>query len=303
MTSTLEHERALAWAAEQTGTEILRSRELTGGKTSTMLTLTDGTGRESVLRLMTVEPWRTHGAGLTTREHAALADLAGTDVPAPRGLALDADGARTGHPAHLMSLLPGRSLVPDSPDDLREMAALLAQIHEVTPAIPFRTYQSWAPPAKWTVPDWTRSPRSWSRAFDLLAEPPPEYAATFLHRDFSHRNLLWQEEGTRERICGVVDWVETSTGPAWLDASHAATNLALAAGPGTARRFLEAYTAITGRRAELYWMVLDAVAFLPLPGSPPLFGSRTELAGLDQWLEDLMDPGARPAATTVEPLL
>lgn len=300
MSSTHQHARALAWAAEQAGAEIHRSRELTGGKTSTMLALTDRTGRESVLRLMTVEPWRTHGAGLATREHAALEDLVGTDIPAPRGLALDADGERTGHPAHLMSRLPGRPLVPGSRDQLRQMAVLLAQIHEVTPAAPFRTYQSWAPPAKRTVPEWTRSPRTWSRAFDLLSEPPPEYTATFLHRDFSHRNLLWHRD--RERICGVVDWVETSTGPAWLDASHAATNLALAAGPRTAGEFLEAYSATTGRAAERYWMVLDAVAFLPLPGSAPLFGTAEELARLDAWLERLMSAGAGSTAVGVAPL-
>ena len=54
----------------------------------------------------------------------------------------------------------------------------------------------------------------------------PAYEPTFLHRDFSHRNLLWDGPGSS----GVVDWVETSTGPRWLDAAHAATNLAVAFG-------------------------------------------------------------------------
>ena len=34
-----------------------------------MLALTTDGGDEAVLRLMTNEPWRTHGAELTTREH------------------------------------------------------------------------------------------------------------------------------------------------------------------------------------------------------------------------------------------
>ena len=81
------------------------------------------------------------------------------------------------------------------------------------------------------VPDWTRHPASWQRAFELLAGQEPAYEPTFLHRDFSHRNLLW----TDDAISGVVDWVETSTGPAWLDAAHAASNLAVAHGTERAR--------------------------------------------------------------------
>ena len=51
-----------------------------------MLALRDAAGSESVLRLMTNEPWRTHGAELTTRERAAQLVLAGTAVPAPTSL-------------------------------------------------------------------------------------------------------------------------------------------------------------------------------------------------------------------------
>jgi aminoglycoside phosphotransferase (APT) family kinase protein len=134
------------------------------------------------------------------------------------------------------------------------------------------------------VPAWTKHAASWQRAFDLLAEEPPAYEPTFLHRDYSHRNLLW---GGAE-ITGVVDWVETSTGPAWLDAGHAATSLAIAFGSDAARAFLLRYAALTGTKAERYWLVMDAVGFLPPPGKKPLFGSSTELERLDHWLHDLM---------------
>jgi aminoglycoside phosphotransferase (APT) family kinase protein len=278
---------ALAWAARALGTDAVGHRELTGGKTSRMLALTTPTGDQAVLRLMTREPWRTHGPALTARERAALEALTGSDVPAPTSLALDEDGTSTGHPAHLMTLLPGRPMLPNTPGRLRAMAELLAEIHETRPARPFRTYQSWAPPAKWEVPPWTRSPGSWRRAFALLAEGPPEFDPTFLHRDFSHRNLLWQGE----EISGVVDWVETSTGPAWLDACHAATALAVTADAALARDFLAACTATTGRRGQRYWAVLDAVAYLPLPGGTPLFGTDGELSRLDDWLVELMRPG------------
>jgi hypothetical protein len=47
--------------------------------TSTMLSLADASGGQSVLRLMTKEPWRKHGPGLTRREQAAQRELAAVD--------------------------------------------------------------------------------------------------------------------------------------------------------------------------------------------------------------------------------
>ena len=233
---------ALDWAGSAAGSPVASHERLEGGMTSRMLRLGHRDGSESVLRLMTNEPWRTHGAELTAREHAAQVFLAGTDVPAPTSIALDADGAACGVAAHLMSRLPGRPRSEVDPDGLRAMAGLLATIHAQRPAEPFRAYQSWAWEAKWVVPSWTQHPDSWRRAFEVLAGPEPAYEPTFLHRDFGHRNLLWSD-GV---ISGVVDWVETSTGPAWLDAAHAASNLAVMVGTEPAAAFLEEYAALAG---------------------------------------------------------
>ena len=204
-----------------------------------MLALTDATGQQSVLRLMTNEPWRNHGAELTRRERTAQEELASTQVPAPTSIAVDAEGSVAGVAAHLMSRLPGTATREVDAPTVAAMVEMLALIHDVKPAEPFRTYQSWAWEAKWAIPPWTKHPGSWQRAFDLLAEGPPSYAPTFLHRDYSHRNLLWRDG----EISGVVDWVETSSGPVWLDAGHAATNLALACGPEPANAFLAGYAA------------------------------------------------------------
>lgn len=274
---------AIHWAESVLGCPVRRRSTLTGGQTSVMLGLSDAYGRRSVLRLISREPWRTHGAALTRRERAAQMELSATAVPAPTSLGLDADGLRAGFPAHLMSRMPGRPTSSVDETALRAMARMLATIHEVRPAERFRPYQSWAWEAKWVVPAWTRRPDRWRAAFDLLAEEPPPYAPTFLHRDFSHRNLLWRDGA----ISGVVDWVETSTGPAWLDAGHAATNLALARGTEPAAAFLAAYGALTASRPDLYWLVMDAVGFLPPPGREPMFGSSVELARLDDWLNHL----------------
>ncbi len=275
---------AVAWAESVLGEPVVEVAELSGGLTSTMLELTHRSSGRSVLRLMTREPWRTHGAALTRRERAAQVELVATPVPAPASLGLDAEGTATGVPAHLMSRVPGVPTAHVDDATVAAMAEMLALVHNVRPVEPFRKYQSWAWEAKWVVPAWTRHPDAWARAFGILAEEEPAYEPTFLHRDFSHRNLLWAD-GT---ISGVVDWVETSTGPAWLDAAHAATNLAVTYGPEPAASFLTAYAALTSALPDRYWLVMDAVGFLPPPGKEPFFGSASDLERMDDWLQQVV---------------
>ena len=229
-----------------------------------MLRLTPADGPPAVLRLMTREPWRTHGPGLVTRERDVQGMLAGTPVPAPVSVALDAEGDVCGHPAHLMTLVPGR--VDDTRADDQSLVALartLATIHDVEPTLEVRTYQPWAWEAKYVVPGWATDPGLWERAFDVLRQPPPAYAPCFLHRDFQPRNVLW----SGGVVSGVVDWVETSIGPAWLDVAHCSTNIALLHGTERADAFADAYVAATGRAPDAFWDVLDVVGFLPPPGA------------------------------------
>lgn len=278
---------ALVWAGSELGSPVVSSEALDGGMTSTMLALRHDDGTDSVLRLMTAEPWRTHGAELTARERDAQLAMDATPVPAPTSLALDAEGVVAGAAAHLMSRLPGAPLLEVDDAAVLAMADLLATIHAQHPQQPFRTFQSWAWPAKWVVPTWSRHPESWRRAFTVLAGPAPAYEPTFLHRDFGHRNLLWSDGA----VSGVVDWVETSTGPAWLDAAHAASNLAVVHGAGRARAFLDAYDAMAAGPADPYWLVMDAVGYLPPPGKAPMFGRAEQLERLDDWLHHLVGGG------------
>jgi aminoglycoside phosphotransferase (APT) family kinase protein len=251
-----------------------------------MLALTTADAQRAVLRLMTNEPWRTHGAALTTREHETQLLLAGTGIPAPRSLALDADGSDTGEAAHLMTLLPGEvDLGRSSDTDLATIAEMLASIHDVRPSTPPREYQSWAWPAKYVVPSWAHEPAAWRRAFVILEQPPPAYDATFLHRDFQPRNLLW----TGSVITGVVDWVETSWGPAWLDVAHCRTNLAIRHGTECAARFGDAYRTATGREAQPYFDVMDVVGFLPPPGRTAFVTDPGEQARLEEHLVSVLD--------------
>lgn len=268
---------AVAWAGRATAPVVAR-RALTGGWTSTLLALTHADGTESVLRLIDREPWRTHGAELATRESTTQRELVSTPVPAPRSLALDADGSVAGVAAHLMTLLPG-TVDPGRVDDrsLAVLAETLAAIHAVTPAVPARPFQSWAWAAKHVVPPWAEHPSAWTAAFALLRTPPPDGERTFIHRDFHLRNVLW--DGAR--VSGVVDWVETSTGPPWLDVAHAVTHLALDHGVERAARFAAAYTAVTGRRREPYWEVMDVVGLLPAPGGEDRLGDPAQQRRLE----------------------
>ena len=162
-----------------------------------------------------------------------------------------------------MTLLPGRVDLDRTTDaDLETLARTLAEIHALRPAERPRTYQSWAWPAKYVVPDWAREPAAWEQAFAILGRDPPAYDGTFLHRDFQPRNVLWTGDG----ITGVVDWVETSWGPAWLDVAHCRTNLAITHGTEVADRFGAAYQRLTGREPQPYFDVMDVVGFLPPPG-------------------------------------
>ncbi|NYD59212.1 aminoglycoside phosphotransferase (APT) family kinase protein [Nocardioides marinisabuli] len=275
---------ALDWAARRTS-QVTGSRELVGGWTSTMLALSTQSHRDVVLRLMDREPWRSHGAGLTTRESEVQQALVGSAVPAPRSLALDADGAACGVPAHLMTLVPGAVDVDRVDDEsLDELARVLAAVHDVPPLPGLRAYESWAWEAKHVVPAWACDRGVWEGAFDLLRTEPPAHEPRLVHRDFHHRNVLW----SRGRVTGVVDWVETSVGPVWLDVAHCCTNIAVRHGSDRADAFAAAYVARTGAEPQPYFDVMDVVGFLPPPGRSAWVTAHDECQRLEQHLRRVL---------------
>jgi aminoglycoside phosphotransferase (APT) family kinase protein len=288
-TDGLDVTDGLRWAADAVGS-VARVSELSGGWTSTMLALDAADDGEFALRLMTREPWRGHGPALTTRECEVQQMLADSSVPAPRSRALDADGRACGFPAHLMSLLPGRTDL-DRTDELSLdlLAAQLAGIHDISPTIDVRVYQSWAWEAKYVVPPWARDAALWEDAFALLRTDAPHVEPCFIHRDFQYRNVLW----SGDRISGVVDWVETSMGPAWLDVAHCCTNIAIIHGSETADRFAAAYVARTGREPQHYFDVMDIVGFLPPPGKEGFITRGSERRRLEKRLSSVMQRHGR----------
>ncbi|MEV7508713.1 aminoglycoside phosphotransferase family protein [Streptomyces sp. NPDC091201] len=266
-----------SWAQQHlSGTERIEGVvPLRGGWTSRMrrLDLHDPDGHRSLVLRSFVKPFYVrHAEGLLTREADILSLLRDTEVPAPALLAVDATAQHCDHPSLLMSLLPGTVRLDDRDAEHRAdlLARQLADIH----ALPVsegqrpRVYQAWTSPERVTPPAATRRPELWQRAVDVLRREPPAHRGRFLHRDFHPGNVLFTGTDGGLRISGVVDWVETSWGPADLDVAHCATALALLHGAPAGMRFADRYVAAGGALSaadgdHLYWRLLDALAFAP----------------------------------------
>ncbi|MFJ4409022.1 phosphotransferase family protein [Streptomyces sp. NPDC088910] len=248
---------------------------LRGGWTSEMRRLGicgPGGRRSLVLRSFAKPFFVRHAEGLLTREAAVLRLLGDTDVPAATLVAVDATARYCDHPSLLMSLLPGTVRLGDEGADRRAelLARQLLRIHRlpVTAEARPRTYQAWTSPERVSPPEDTERPELWQRAVDVIRREPPDYRACFLHRDFHPGNVLFMGDGDGLRISGVVDWVETSWGPADLDVAQCSTALALLHGVPEGMLFADRYldaggTLAEDRAAHLYWRLLDALAFAP----------------------------------------
>jgi aminoglycoside phosphotransferase (APT) family kinase protein len=270
--------RTRAWVGEclADGEHIRDVVRLRGGWTSHMRRLRiagPGGERHLVLRSFVLPFFRRHAPGLLAREADVLALLGGTGVPVPALVAVDATGEHCDDPSLLMSLLPGDVRIGDG-DDVRRrvglLADLLVRIHavDVPETARPRTYQAWTSPERVRIPANTARPELWRRAVDVIRRHPPRYEGRFLHRDFHPGNILFTGTGDDLRVSGVVDWVETSWGPADLDVAHCSTALALLYGTQVGMRFATSYVGQGGRLSadrgdRLYWRLLDALAFAP----------------------------------------
>ncbi|MFK0238187.1 phosphotransferase family protein [Streptomyces vinaceus] len=272
-----------AWVERELppGERIEKVERLRGGWTSDMrrLDLRGPEGRRSLVLRSFVQPfYLRHAEGLLTREAGVLRLLGATDVPAATLVAVDATARFCDHPSLLMSRLPGTVRLADQgADDRAELLARqLVRIHRlpVTARERPRAYQAWASPERVTTPAATERPELWQRAVDVIRRDPPDHQGCFLHRDFHPGNVLFTGTGTDAagtgdlRIGGVVDWVETSWGPADLDVAHCSTALALLHGVPAGMRFADRYVAAGGTlagdgAAHLYWRLLDLLGFAP----------------------------------------
>ncbi|GAB2923524.1 phosphotransferase family protein [Streptomyces mayteni] len=303
----------LAWVSRhlEAGERVVGTEVLHGGITAEVRRLTigtrDGGTRDLVLRSI-VDPFYVgHAADSMGREPGALTLLEGTDVPAPRLVAVDPTAAHCEYPSLLMTHLPGRTVLDDEGVETRVplLARQLVAVHALRPAERPPTYVTL------TTADTVVVPRGadatvWAAAIDVIRRPAPPYEGRVLHRDFQPGNVLFDVPPAHPagaRISGVVDWAATSWGPADLDVAHCATNLALLHGPAWGLRFAEAYEEAGGTLAaapdeRLYWQVRDGLACseeVHLVSRPWREAGRTELTRraveerLDAYVTALMD--------------
>jgi len=238
------------------------------------VTVDDAAGRRHRLVLQRwIRPgWEADDPGFDpAKEAAVLAALEPTAIPAPRLVAVDADGSATGVPALLTMRLPGR---PPSPaliarrETLVVLGQTLARIHRVGAGLagderlravvpPYRPFGDLADAV---VPVGTRRTDLWGAALEIAGAPPapPDPAlATLLHRDFHAWNTLWQGG----ELTGVVDWTSASWGPPAADLAHLRVDLAVdvsvAAAMGARAAFAAAGGDLTDARHHQLRTVFD----------------------------------------------
>ncbi|MGW1052775.1 phosphotransferase family protein [Streptomyces sp. NPDC002521] len=262
----------LDWVSRhlEVGERVVKTEALHGGITAEMRRLTitrrDGGTRDLVLRtFVNVE----HAEDWLNREAGALTLLTGTGVPAPGLVAVDPTAAHCEYPSLLMTHLAGLTVLDDEGLETRVplLARQLVAIHALRPAERPREYVA-SRTADTVVTPKGADMAVWAAAIDVIRQPAPPYEGRFLHRDFQPGNVLFDVPPTSPaspRITGVVDWAQTSWGPADLDVAHCSTNLALLHAPAWGLRFAEAYEKAGGALAatageRLYWQVRDALA-------------------------------------------
>lgn len=283
----------LAWV-EQTlgpGARVIGWRRLTGGITSSVHRLTvERRGRRTplVLRRWVDRAQAAYAITAVASETAVLTALARSDIPAPRVIGSTTE-ATHGGPAVLMTRMPGHvQLMPhDREHWLEQMAQTLARIHALD--IVAKPFEPWLDVGRLSpAPDASR-PGIWRAAIALVTTPRRPGHTCFIHRDYQHFNLLW----SRDRLTGVIDWVEASVGPPDVDVGHCRLNLTLLFSPDVADRFRDMYETEAGRKVDRWWDVHALLSygpawkqFLPLQidGRAPL-----DVDGMTRRMEDVLE--------------
>jgi aminoglycoside phosphotransferase (APT) family kinase protein len=254
----------LAWVEQTFGSSarVVGWKRLTGGLTSVVHRLTvdhDGRREPCVLRSWEPNPesegWIARAVRLET---AVLTKLAGTDIPVPRVIGSTTDAA-LGGPAVLMTCVPGRlQLMPRDRDGwLRQMAQMLARIH----ALPLggRPFESWLDRSRLMPPPDASRESVWREAIALVAGERAPSRTCFVHRDYQHFNLLW----SRDRLTGVVDWIEACVGPPEIDVGHCRLNLTVLFSAAAADRFHALYEIESGHRVDPWWDIHALLSYGP----------------------------------------
>lgn len=288
-------DRVRRWAQALAPRPVVDVTPVGGGITGTKWLLHLAEGDPLVLRWADPQVWGATGREHVRREALACRLLDGSAVPAPRLLGSDLDGAATGGPANLLTWRPGRVRLDRlGPAAIESWARTAVAVHRHTvPADRRPPSFSSRGPAEPEVPGWARWPDLWRRAIAVHRAGSPPTPHVLLHRDLHLGNTLWQGDA----VTGLVDWAETSWGPADADVAHACSDFAMLHAVADVDLFRAAYVRQGGvldpdPEAARSWVVDDILGFLPDPAHilPGLAGSRPELTPDDvrRGLEDLL---------------
>lgn len=243
-------QQALDWCLQVSGSDgqPCRVTRLRGGlAASTHLVETnvgDTSARAVVLRRFVGD--RTPIWPPIAQEVAALAALAECKLPydTPRVLGFDLDGAACGHPAIVLSFVPGRlDLSPTN--SLARAAALgkaLAQLHQAKPRVPaeLRPFQL---TLTQSASDGTAI--DWARVRQVLGGLPTA-GADLIHGDFHMGNALF-EAGS---LTSLLDFTCVRRGPWQFDVGYCRCDLSLLFGLAAADAFSDAYQATRDVRID-----------------------------------------------------
>ncbi|HXA61282.1 MAG TPA: aminoglycoside phosphotransferase family protein [Streptosporangiaceae bacterium] len=222
-----------------------------------------GTAHRLVLRRWS-QDWMLDNPGFSPeREIAALALLAGCEIPTPVLVAADPGGAYCDSPTLLITRLvghPPRPAAEDLPEYLIQLAAALLAVHSLNGASTMPPYMPYNPLDGCEPPRHTLRPELWERAIDIVGDPSPDASLHFIHRDYHPDNTLW----AYGRLTGIVDWSTASYGPIGIDIAHMRWNLALRYGVPAADRFLASFEQVHGGYDHHpYWDLRTLVDLLP----------------------------------------
>ena len=177
-------------------------------------------------------------------------------------------------------------------DWLRQMAAALIPIHAISAATFHWEYTPYNKPEELSIPGWSKNPRNWERAIEIVNQPAPDSLVSFIHRDYHPMNTLWQGQ----TLSGIVDWVNACRGPVSFDAAWMRLNLMAMYGVKAAETFLGFYRAMSTEETSYhpYWDLMALIETLPGPPEVyepwPVFGLNNLSAPLlmertEQYLE------------------
>jgi aminoglycoside phosphotransferase (APT) family kinase protein len=251
----------LRWAVRiaAPGADVTEVRGLRDGGSPWLVRLSRrGEQRTVVLRVGNTQdpsPLRT--------EVAALQLAARHDIPAPRLLAAELDGAP---PVVLTELLAGSSAIPPGRPTarLRTLAGAAAALHALAldpgPALPRRNR-----PIE-TV-DFAALRRQHAanpllmEAEERVTDWPAVASNVFVHGDLWQGNALW----TGDALVGLVDWDCAGAGPAGVDLGSLRCDAALCFGLDAADDVQRGWEDAAGRAAEdiAYWDIVAALSTPP----------------------------------------